>query len=920
MEWNGSRWWKFDFHTHTPASYDYGKGPHQAQLRQRTPRDWLLDYMRAEIDCVAVTDHNTGEWIDQLQQALKDLEDEQHDDYRKLYLFPGMEISVNGGIHVLAILDPSEDTAAIQSLRGAVDYHDTSGKNDGVTRKSLVEVVEKIVSASGIAIPAHVDGPKGLFEELSGKTLEQALDCNHIFAMELMNSDYSKPSLYTSKKMRWTEVLGSDSHHPSGGSGDRYPGSHYTWVKMGCPNIEGLRLALLDDEDLSVRRSVQEQGNPNEHASQVIESLEVSGARHVGIEKPFKISFNPWLNAMIGGRGSGKSTSVEFLRTALRREAELPKELKPEFEKYFLSSSNGEDTGLLTDDTSFKVIYRKDDARFRIQWSKRADLEAIEQEVDGEWRKSEGDIQQRFPIRIYSQKQIFELAKDNLALLKIVDDAPGVNRKSWDERWHAEEAKFLLLRTEAREMEAELAKESRLRGELDDVKRKLNVFETTGHADVLKAFQEKSRQSRSVETWEGSWIGTGELLRKTAKDIVPDSLDETDFDANSVGDRELYELAAKATDDLDKIRKAIEELALKADDIKTQWRKASNESAWRKGIDAAQRAYEDMKATLVGQGVSDDPAAYGGLVQERQAIEQQLGKQEDQKARILELDTQAGESLQRLLELRRELTTARRNFLDGVLGDNPYVQIRIVPYGAKESVEGEFRQLIHREGGGFERDIGTPDDGGLLSKLYAGRNNPRVIEANLAGIKNTMKEIHGAEDVEYVSDQRFAKYVKSLPPETFDRLDAWFPEDALDVQYSTTGKGKEFRSIQKGSPGQKTAALLAFLLSYGEEPLILDQPEDDLDNQLIYDLIVKQLRKVKRHRQIIVVTHNANIVVNGDAELVIALAGHEEETQKDCEGSLQEQKVRDTVCNIMEGGLKAFKLRYQRIAPEERHV
>ena len=68
--WPGARWWKFDFHTHTPASVDYGKGPNQCQLRQITPKEWLLGFMRAGVDCVAVTDHNTGEWIDPLKEAL----------------------------------------------------------------------------------------------------------------------------------------------------------------------------------------------------------------------------------------------------------------------------------------------------------------------------------------------------------------------------------------------------------------------------------------------------------------------------------------------------------------------------------------------------------------------------------------------------------------------------------------------------------------------------------------------------------------------------------------------------------------------------------------------------------------------------------------------------------------------------------
>src|SRR5579875_2122211 len=69
--WNGARWWKFDFHTHTPASEDYGKGSHQAQLRSRTPREWLLDFMRAGVDCVAITDHNSGAWVDPLKEELR---------------------------------------------------------------------------------------------------------------------------------------------------------------------------------------------------------------------------------------------------------------------------------------------------------------------------------------------------------------------------------------------------------------------------------------------------------------------------------------------------------------------------------------------------------------------------------------------------------------------------------------------------------------------------------------------------------------------------------------------------------------------------------------------------------------------------------------------------------------------------------
>ena len=94
---------------------------------------------------------------------------------------------------------------------------------------------------------------------------------------------------------------------------------------------------------------------------------------------------------------------------------------------------------------------------------------------------------------------------------------------------------------------------------------------------------------------------------------------------------------------------------------------------------------------------------------------------------------------------------------------------------------------------------------------------------------------------------------------------------------------------------------------------MVDQPEDDLDNELIYDLIVKQLRDTKSKRQVIIVTHNANIVINGDAEMVFPLHIVRTETRVRQDGNIQERKVRDAICNILEGGEKAFEQRYKRI-------
>ena len=917
--WGGSRWWKFDFHTHTPASHDYGKASDQANLKEHTPREWLLDYMLAGIDCVAITDHNSGEWIDRVKDELDKMKHEQPAGFRDLYVFPGVEISVHGGVHLLAIFGCDKITADIDSLLGKVHYNGDKGSSNSVTRLSLPEVIDEINSVGAIAIPAHVDKEKGLFKALQGTTLEQALDNQNVFAIELNDLDYKKPEIYTNKKLDWTEVLGSDSHHPPDTQQQKYPGSHFTWVKMGIPCIEGLRLALLDGP-LSVIRSDKAKGNPNEHAKMVLESMEISDARYFGRANPFKIKLNPWLNSLIGGRGTGKSTLVEFLRIALRRMDELPESLKEEFEKYQKVYLDRHDGGLLTENTRIKAIYRKDDSKFRIQWNHAGNLDSIEEYTDkGNWKRTVGDIRQLFPVRIYSQKQIFDLANKPLALLRIVDEAQSIDRHSWDEKWTSSKGRFLSLRLKYREIDSRLSEESRLRGELEDIKRKQRIFERARDDDVLQSFQKLRRQELSIKAWEKSWTDIVDRLQRVADDMIPDSLDSEIFNEEVQADAELQGHAATVCQGLEELSEETRSIALRASRILDQWRTSKDESSWKKNTVSVQQAYEKLPKDLA-DGEETDPVGYGMLVQRRQSIEMKLEELEGAKKRIKELGKQIEEQLGRMIEIRRELTEGRRNFLNEVLNENQYIRIRVVPYGATDTVEEEFRQLLQKNDSTFERDIGSPDGGGLLGNLYNSDSNTNEdFEKKLAKLKHDMRSIKSGA-INQVADQRFAAHISNLNPEAFDHLDAWFPEDSLDVQYNATGAGDNFLSIKEGSPGQKTAALLAFLLSYGDEPLILDQPEDDLDNLLIYDLIVTQLRSMKRYRQIIVVTHNANIVVNGDSELVVALAPRCGESQKECYGSLQERDVREKICQIMEGGSKAFEDRYRRIAPGKDNV
>ena len=130
------------------------------------------------------------------------------------------------------------------------------------------------------------------------------------------------------------------------------------------------------------------------------------------------------------------------------------------------------------------------------------------------------------------------------------------------------------------------------------------------------------------------------------------------------------------------------------------------------------------------------------------------------------------------------------------------------------------------------------------------------------------------------------------------------------TQVRTTDRS--FKTIETGSVGEKSTAILSLLLSAGDQPIIIDQPEDDLDNQYVYNVVVDLLRRRKFSRQDIIATHNANIPVNGDAELIVALGADNRLGKVLDFGSIDEPDIKNQVSLIMEGSAEAFRLRRER--------
>lgn len=875
----GARWWKFDFHTHTPASTDFGRNETESEV---TPELWLRKFMEKGIDCVAITDHNSGAWVDILKEGLNDLKQAQPDWYRPIHLFPGVEISANSGVHVLAIFDKDKSTSDVDSLLGAVGYHGTKGETDTETTKSLTDVVNLVAEMGAIPIPAHVDKPKGLFS-LTGTSLKPVLENSNVCAVELCDQAYSKPELYNSTKTNWTEVVGSDMH----GFVNSNFGA-FTWVKMDEPSIEGLQLALIDGV-ASVGRDVLD--NPNSHAEFVIEELIIDGAKYIGRPDPLRCTFSPFLNTIIGGRGSGKSTLLELMRLVLRRKQEMPTSLQDESHKYFHAGEGN----LLTSHSKVSLIYRKRDARFRLNWSANADDFSLEEDVNEDWVSSEGDIRSLFPARIYSQKQIFELAKNPQALIGIVDEDRAVEYEKFALEQQSVENKYKQNTRELMELHGKISQQGKFQGELKDYERQIVQIEKSGHKAVLQNYRKREQQINEISELENGWQEMAEWLKSNQDEIASYEINEALF----ADDPDILSALNLTNDRWASLNEQLRLLTTKAQSIIAEWMKEKENADWFKKLRSEMSQYEQLRTQFEQQGI--DPDKYPLLIRQHKAMQKQLHDIETFKGQKEKLMLKRKALIKCAEKIREALTKNRKKFLKSILQESKAVHIDVVPFGENlDDVEKTIRTILQCQEH-FERDI----------KHLIGEGFSTL--SDVQNLKNSVQKIR--REKTHAQDRRFVVHLESLPQESIDDLMLWFPDDGLNITF-----GLDNQKIQSGSPGQKTAALLAFILSYGHDPLLLDQPEDDLDNELVYDLIVQQLRKTKSNRQIIVITHNANIAVNGDSEMVIPMVVRSGQSHVENQSSIQNNRTRAKICDILEGGQQAFEQRYKRIHLERGNV
>jgi hypothetical protein len=567
------------------------------------------------------------------------------------------------------------------------------------------------------------------------------------------------------------------------------------------------------------------------------------------------------------------------------------------------------------EDTEILMEFRRQNDDYRLRWRKDGKGAVLEKNDSGNWVETEqGEIQERFPIAIFSQKQIFELATHSRGLLDIIDRALQVNRSEWNTQWRDAKSRFLQIREHLRELEGRITDEAKLRTMLSDVKSDLRQYEEKGHGVILKEYQRRTQQESALP---------GQQFFNDASSLMMDVADSFDFpefpnhlfppdDATTEEIKAIYKTTNAS---LGLLKQQFHGILAGIAKTRDAYSTAIAESDWMHKLKAAKVDYETLVQEYEAKHSTLSLAVYGEWVQKRNTLQQQLMGIEATRKEAEIVREQDKQNYNKLSEMRKDLSSKRSDFLDTILSGNPHVRVKLVSLGDTSGAEKAYREILGIQTGFQTTIYDNENNRGILWDLLQCHDESALTVAVSTLKQRTLKIATGQEASG--GDRRFDDKLKALKterPAVFDDLDTWFPEDMLSVKYSQSDRGSGFKDISGGSPGQKAAAVLAFLLSYGDEPLIIDQPEDDLDNALIYELIVAEIQKNKERRQLIIVTHNPNIVVNGDAELVHALEVRDGQTRLICQGGLEEQNIRDAVCLIMEGGKEAFDKRYNRIA------
>ena len=917
-EFKGNRWYKCDFHLHTPASECF-------MNKDVTPEQFIEKVKEEGLECIAVTDHNAISWIDKIRDCGRK---------EGVVVFPGVEITCSDSkVHLLILFDINTKVSDIEFfLRQSGIEPSEFGKNSAHSNESIIKIVELASKSGAIVIPAHVDCYSGL-SEVSHQTKIDFLELPSINVVQMVKKKLIQNNIETidgddffdslskeyksvteenlKKYIECTKLIKnynkgiltfSDNPESEGSSkhGLWGIGKQYSLIKMGDnPTLESLRQAFLFS-DVRIKNCFDENSSKELLPEMWIRKISIKDIELLD-DSVLEVDFNPYLTTIIGGRGSGKSTIIRFLTGVFSdNKIKVFKEIYDDFKRFYSISNKGE--GVLTNKTEILVELVKNNIDYRIiatdfktNGECKKKIEKYNNDSDEYEELEDISVEDLFLLDIYNQKQIYNLSKKPSVLREKIDTliTSMSDKKDKLQQYSSDYKKQY---AKIKEINSKINTKKKKEMELKDIKEKIDLYKSTGINELLVQYERFNKQNSIIQKYLDNIEENISNLKEVYQKISINDYDLDVFDEKYKDD--IQRMFTQYDEKFNERKEFINKIITELEEIKRDYVQSIKESEWY--IEHGKIIKEYNEGLQILQDKWIDTKTINELFSKQENKQKELDEVNKLEKIISEENTKLKSIKKDYMDLRNTIFELRKEKINELLLDTN-IHITLKKYRDSNNFISNFRAIVQKPEK-YDEDIES-------IKNYCFKGNSEKQIALL--VDEIMKIKYENKSDSTLFGKRFITVLKGLNDEQIAMLNLLVPEDDIEVSYKPNG-ASSFKKLINASAGQKTSTMLAFILSDGTIPLILDQPEDDLDNHLISELVVERLKKCKEHRQIIVVTHNANIPVNGDAELVVSMNSESKGIEIYNEGTLEESVVKKEICDVMEGGEKAFKMRANR--------
>lgn len=943
---------KVVLHCHSPASYDYQSTSQEAKsgAQMSCADDPELQFKEAigslDLDMIAVTDHMRCGFACQLSDSVLP---------NGICVLPGMEVSLQPPppwssfrLHVLAIFPERYTPEQIcKILPGNIPPEKSRNGREVIQKIDPSDFARWVNDYGGICVAAHIDTDRGIrraFRQLgrTGITLyapddkpsrQEEQQISDEFKNWMLSAGFNaiEVSKETDKEhYHWAAevggqrvsipvLLGNDAHCSDEISRE----GRINYVKMTGVSFMGLKQALrFPDTRIRFPGDVPKTPSPR------LLGIQIMAGDEKGFFDSLEIAFSDNLTCLIGPRGSGKSTIIEALRYVfgynrtldqIESGQDLPKKIRS-LQQATLSNcvirvaycgKNGEV------DILEAAYDPKQEYVSRVYTTDGVEREVAEIEASG-----------LYPLRLFGWSELETLGREahrqREMLDKLIDGLSG----------KLDECRTLRLQLagKRREVESSLSTLqdvlSKNNGEIRRFREYKADFDKLNTDEVKQMFADidtaraKGLVLGKVRTNVEGWLKAINEIKSTDLFLGVDELiaESSQTIESWWGEmKAMIKLAERQSEVRNEVRKAIAVLEDLIADIDKDVEETSRE------IQDKDRAIrEKVSAEAAKQVVAELRRTAGERLQRANGLRKEYNAE---WKRLQELLAQWRQMASKLTSLHDEISgkrVKRKDEIEAALNRLSTQEMNIsIRFDAGRDREGVVSHL--RDGGLLNRDLHGNYKANLWPERIASACTPvELAEAILDKDPSKLVRSVQSEGVELVvGEQMASKLVTTLYPFDIDSDADVSSVDGNKLAKILTAAEVDWddvegillngRPVERLSPGQRSSAMLPLIALVENAPLVIDQPEDNLDNRLVGKMLVDILTDLKEKRQIIVATHNPNIVVSGDAEQVVVLeALSNSRGRRDRSGSIDTTEIVDAVVDIMEGGKEAFLVRQRR--------